>query len=88
MQLYYVEFNDGEGLYVKQDEYDDFARAMALLSVEYTVTVVTEPIYAIHWYDYIDDEWTIEWCAEDNFDDMMTKIISAEVQYEVEAFNV
>ncbi len=88
MQLYYVEFKDESGIYVREDEYDDFARAMALLSIEYTAVVVTEPMYAIHWYDYIDDEWDIEWCTEDEFDDMMTRIIIAEVEWHVETFNM
>lgn len=88
MQLYYVEFKDESGIYVKEDEYDDFAKTMALLSIKYTAVVVTEPMYAIHWYDYIDDEWNIEWCTEDEFDEMMTRIIIAEAEWNVETFNM
>ena len=88
MQLYYVEFEDGCGGYIKEDEYDDFVKAMTLLSVKYTAVIVTEPIYAIHWYDYIDDEWSIIWCTQDNYESNIKDLIEAEVQYEVEAFNV
>lgn len=89
MQLFYVEFkNDGYSIYVKEDEYDDFARSMALLSLEYTATVVTEPMYAIHWHDYIDDEWIISWCTNEDFDDTLTRILIADVEYEVETFNI
>ena len=89
MQLYLVEFkNDNYTIYVKEDEYDDFARSMALLSLEYTATVVTEPMYAIHWFDYIDDEWVINWCTNEDFDDTLTKILVADVEYEIETFNI
>lgn len=89
MQLYLVEFkNDGYGIYVKEDEYDDFARAMALLSLEYTATIVTEPMYAIHWYDHIDDEWIINWCTNEDYNDTLAKILVADVEYEIETFNI
>ncbi len=89
MQLYYVEFDDGCGGYIKEDEYDDFARAMALLSIHYVTVVITEPMYVIHWYDEIDDEWTVEWLAsKDEFNDVMADIIDAGVAYEIETFNI
>jgi hypothetical protein len=88
MQLYLVEFkNDGYSIYVKEDEYDDFARAMALLSLEYTATVVIEPMYAIHWYDYIDDEWSIIWCTEDEFERNLEDVKNAEVEYYIKEYN-
>ena len=88
MQLYHVEFKkDGYTLYVKEDEYDDFARAMALLSLEYTATVVTEPIYSIHWFDNIDDEWNIIWCTEDEYNEMLNEINNYEVEYYIEKYN-
>jgi hypothetical protein len=89
MQLYNIEFkNDGYSIYVKEDEYDDFARAMALLSLEYTATVITEPMYAIHWYDNIDDEWIISWCTNENYNDTLAKILVADVEHEIETFNI
>ena len=87
MQLYYVEFEDGCGTYVKENEYDDLARAMALLSVKYTAIVVEDKMYAIHWFDYIDDEWAIIWSTEDQFAGYMKDIIEAQVEYHVEVFN-
>ena len=88
MQLYNVEFkNDGYSMYVKEDEYDDFARAMALLSLEYTATVITEPMHSIHWYDYIDDEWSIIWCTEDEFERSLEDVKNAEVEYYIEEYN-
>lgn len=88
MQLYNIEFkNDGYSIYVKEDEYDDFARSMALLSLEYTATVVTEPMYAIHWFDYIDDEWSIVWCTEDKFERSLEDVKDAEVEYYIEKYN-
>ena len=88
IQLYYVEFNDGEGLYMNELEYDDFARAMELLSVEYTATVIDEPMYAIHWYDYIDEEWDIIWCSPETFDEEMCRVQEAEVEWHVETYNM
>lgn len=88
MQLYFVEFkNDKYTIYIKEDEYDDFARAMALLSLEYTATVITEPIYAIHWYDNIDDEWNIIWSTKDEYNNILNDIIESEVEYYIEKFN-
>jgi len=88
MQLFYVEFEDGNGLYVKEDEYDDFSKAMTLLSIKHTTFVVTEPMYAIHWFDYIDDEWSIIWCTKDTYDETMAQVLESEVEYEVETFNM
>lgn len=87
MKLYYVEFEDGTGTYVREDEYDDLARAMALLSIKYTATVVTELTYAIHWFDYIDDEWATIWCTQDEFNDTMADIITAGVEHRVVIYN-
>lgn len=88
MQLYNVEFkNDGYSMYVKEDEYADFARAMALLSLEYTAIVITEPMHSIHWYDYIDDEWNIIWCTEDEFERNLEDVKNAEVEYYIEEYN-
>ena len=87
MQLYYVEFEDGNGLYVEEDEYDDFSKAMILLSIKHTTFVVTEPMYAIHWFDYIDDEWAIIWCTQDEFNDTMADIITAGVEHRVVIYN-
>ncbi len=88
MQLFYVEFEDGNGLYVKEDEYDEFSKAMILLSIKYTTHVVTEPMYAIHWFDYIDDEWSVIWCTPDTYDKTMIQVLGAEVEYNVETFNM
>lgn len=87
MQLYYVEFEDGNGLYVKEDEYDEFARAMELLSVKYTAIVIEDKMYAIHWFDYIDDEWSIIWCTEDEFKRSLEDVKNAEVEYCIEEYN-
>ena len=87
MQLYYVEFEDGNGLYVKEDEYDDFARAMELLSVKYTAIVIEDKMYAIHWFDYIDDEWNIIWSTEDEYNNILNDVITSEVEYHIEKFN-
>ena len=88
MQLYLVEFkNDNYTIYVKEDEYDDFARAMALLSLEYTAIVVEDKMYSIHWFDYIDDEWNIIWCTKDEFDSALIDVKDAEVEYYIEEYN-
>ena len=88
MQLYLVEFkNDNYTIYVKEDEYDDFARAMALLSLEYTAIVVEDKMYAIHWFDYIDDEWSIIWCTKDEFERNLENVKNAEVEYYIEEYN-
>lgn len=88
MQLYLVEFkNDNYTIYVKEDEYDDFARSMALLSLEYTATVVTEPMYSIHWFDNIDDEWNIIWCTKDEFEKELKNVKNAEVEYYIKEYN-
>ena len=88
MQLYLVEFkNDNYTIYVKEDEYDDFARAMALLSLEYTAIVVEDKMYSIHWFDYIDDEWNIIWCTKDEFERNLEDVKNAEVEYYIEEYN-
>lgn len=88
MQLYLVEFkNDNYTIYVKEDEYDDFARAMALLSLEYTAIVVEDKMYSIHWFNYIDDEWNIIWCTEDEFERNLEDVKNAEVEYYIEEYN-
>ena len=88
MQLYNVEFkNDGYSMYVKEDEYDDFARAMALLSLEYTAIVVEDKMYSIHWFDYIDDEWNIIWCTKDEFERNLEDVKNAEVENYIEEYN-
>ena len=87
-QLYYIEFSDGTGLYMNSDEFDDFARALALLSVHYTAIVVDEPMYAIHWYDYIDDEWSIIWCSPETYDEQIYEIECSDVEHYVEAYNI
>ena len=88
MQLYLVEFkNDNYTIYVKEDEYDDFARAMALLSLEYTAIVVEDKMYSIHWFDYIDDEWNIIWCTKDEFERNLEDVKNAEVEYNIEEYN-
>lgn len=86
MKLYYIEFSDGYGFYMNELEYNDFARAMILLSVEYTAEEVTEPMYAIQWYDYIDEDWIVEWCTPEEIDDMIQKIKAAEVEYYIDYY--
>ena len=86
-QLYYIKFDDGEGLYMKSDEFDDFAKAMTLLSIHYVATVVEEKMYCIHWFDYIDDEWATIWSTEDEINSYMNDILEAKVEYNIEEFN-
>ena len=60
---------------------------MELLSVKYTVIVVEDKMYAIHWFDYIDDEWNIIWCTKDEFERNLEDVKNAEVEYYIEEYN-
>jgi hypothetical protein len=44
-------------------------------------------MYSIHWFDYIDDEWSIIWCTKDEFDSVLIDVKDAEVEYYIEEYN-
>lgn len=88
MKLYYIMFEDGLETYLKEEDIDEFTLALSLLNVQYTIEEVVEPIYAIKWFDYIDDEWITFWCTPDVYEETLKKVIEAEVEYYIEEFNI
>ena len=85
--LYKAIIEDGNVIFITEEEYLDFKKALDYMGVKIEAHIVTDKMYAIHWFDYIDDEWAIIWSTEEEFAGYMKDILTAEVEYRVEAYN-
>ncbi len=85
--LYNIIFEDGTDLFVEYLELADALKAFNYLGLKYKATLIEDKMYAIHWFDYIDDEWSTIWCTKDNFNINLTEVKNAEVEYFIKEYN-
>ena len=85
--LYKVIIEDGTILFSTEEEYLDIKETLDYMGIKFDACIVEDRMYAIHWYDYIDDEWRIIWSTQEEYESIMYDIIKAEVEYEIQVFN-
>ena len=85
--LYNIIFEDGTDILVEYLELADALKAFNYLGLIYKAILIEDKMYAIHWFDYIDDEWSIIWCTEDKFEKSLEDIKDAEVEYFIKEYN-
>ena len=87
MMLFKLYYGEDGYVYVTEEEYEPMRQVFNHLGVSYEVALVTEKMYRINWYDYIDEEWKDIWCTKDNYQDMLKEVVFAQVEYTVKEFN-
>ena len=85
--LYNIVFEDGANIFVEYLELIDAIKAFNYLGLNYKAHLIEDKMYAIHWFDYIDDEWSIVWCTEDKFKRSLEDVKDAEVEYFIKEYN-
>ncbi len=85
--LYQVTMPDESIVIVLEEEFSDLKKALDYMGLNYQASVIEEKMYAIHWFDHLDETWLITWCTEENYKDKLQEIIDAEVKYEVTEYN-
>ena len=79
--LYNIIFENGIEVFVEYLELVDALKAFNYLNLKYKAILIEDKMYAIHWFDYIDDEWSIVWCTEEKFERSLINVKNAEVEY-------
>jgi hypothetical protein len=85
--LYNIIFEDGTDIFVEYLELIDTIKVFNYLGLNYKAHLIEDKMYAIHWFDYIDDEWSILWCTEDKFKRSLEDVKDAEVEYYIKEYN-
>jgi hypothetical protein len=85
--IYNIIFEDGTATFVEYLELIDAIKAFNYLGLNYKAHLIEDKMYAIHWFDYIDDEWSILWCTEDKFKRSLEDVKNAEVEYFIKEYN-
>ena len=85
--LYNIIFENGIEVFVEYLELVDALKAFNYLNLKYKAILIEDKMYAIHWFDYIDDEWSIIWCTEDKFERSLNNVKNAEVEYYIKEYN-
>lgn len=85
--LYNIIFENGIEVFVEYLELVDALKAFNYLNLKYKAILIEDKMYAIHWFDYIDDEWSIVWCTEDKFERSLEDVKNAEVEYYIKEYN-
>ena len=79
--LYNLIFEDGTDILVEYLELADALKAFNYLGLKYRAILIEDKMYAIHWFDYINDERSIIWCTKDKFERSLNNVKNAEVEY-------
>ena len=85
--LYNIIFENGFDLFVEYLELVDALKAFNYLNLKYKAILIEDKMYAIHWFDYINDEWSIIWCTKDKFERSLNNVKNAEVEYYIKEYN-
>ena len=85
--LYNIIFESGIEVFVEYLELVDALKTFNYLGLKYKAILIEDNMYAIHWFDYIDDEWSIIWCTEDKFERSLEDVKDAEVEYYIKEYN-
>ena len=85
--LYNIIFEDGTDIFIEYLELTDAIKAFNYLGLNYKAHLIEDKMYAIHWFDYIDDEWNIIWCTEDKLERNLEDVKDAEVEYYIKEYN-
>ena len=85
--LYKIIFENGIEVFVEYLELVDALKAFNYLNLKYIAILIVDKLYAIHWFDYIDEEWSVIWCTEDKFDLALINVKDAEVEYYIKEYN-
>ena len=76
-----------EYMYITQEDLEETIEALKVLNLAYEVYIIEDKVYRITWFDYIDEEWNEIWCTPEEYEEKITKVIEAGVQYKVTEFN-
>ncbi len=87
MKLISVKLTYSYTMYMDYEEYLETKEAFNSLNLDYRAEVVTDKMYKIEWYDYIDEEWRNIWCAEDDYKVKIKEVINAGVKFNVKIYN-
>ena len=76
-----------EYMYITQEDLESTKDALRCLILAFEVFEVKDKMYRITWHDYIDEEWTDIWCTEEEYEEILPKVIEAGVEYKVTEYN-
>lgn len=85
--LYNIKFENGIDLFIEYLELADALKAFNHLGLKYKAILIEDKMYAIHWFDHINDEWSIVWCTKDKFEKSLKDVKNAEVEYFIKEYN-
>ena len=85
--LYKIVLQDDSIIFSTEEEYLDLKKALDYMGIKFDAYIVSDKMYAIHWYDYIDEYWRVIWSTEEEYEEQLANVIEAEVEYYVEAYN-
>lgn len=77
----------GDLMFIDGEDFEDIKKTLDYMGVEYSVTIVEQKMYAFHWHDYIDDEWSVIWCTPEHYESMIKEMDQYEVEYTVKEYN-
>ena len=70
------------------EEFIDIVNSFIELDIEFESFEVTERMWCIEWFDYIDEVWTDMWFTDaEEYEQYLSEVISAEVEYRVKIYN-
>lgn len=76
-----------EYMYITQKDLEETIETLKYLNIAYEVYIVQDKMYRITWYDYIDEKWSDIWCTSEEYEEKLSMIIEAEVEYEITEYN-
>ena len=85
--LYKIVIEDGNIIFGTEEDYLEIKKTLDYMGIKFDAYIVSDKMYAIHWYDYIDEYWRVIWCTEEEYEEQLANVIEAEVEYYVEAYN-
>lgn len=85
--LYQVIMPDNTTVIVPAEEFPELKKALDYMGLDYHASVVGQKMYAIHWYDHLDEVWSIIWCTEENYREKLREVINAGAEYEIIEYN-
>ena len=87
LMMIVFEEND-EYMYCEMNEYYEICETLLELGIVHTDYIVDERVWRITWYDYIDEEWSDLWCAnEESYMITIDDVREAEVEYRIKIYN-
>lgn len=76
-----------EYMYITEETLEETLEALKVLNITYEVYIIEDKVYRITWYNDIDEDWYEIWCTPEEYEEKITKVIEAGVQYKITEFN-